>query len=231
MKDKIVEMLEGIIPSEFTLEIDDDGYASFKKEETDRLMAVGLGSILKGTFRGIGGSVSFFHVEKILRPSFIKDKDYNYSTTITTKEHCFLRGISRNEFIYSNLPLTIDSDAALEKARVLIRQFIEQDALPFFSYWSDIRKFLPYLETEDIVVVANDVFYNEGMKKKLIVWWLCGHPNFEKFKRERLAVYEDEMQTLDAYDHRSYKSLLTTIKRLEKEKPLYAWDSSWLEQR
>ena len=194
-------------------------------------MVISLGNILDGELNSrLNAFVAFFSVESIIRPAFIKDRNIDSNVTTSLREHKYLTNSSFCN-VYDNLPLTIDSDAALERARVLIRQFIEQDALPFFSYWSDIRRFLPYLETEDIVVVANDVFYNEGMEKKLIVWWLCGHPNYDKFKRERLAVYEDEMETLEAYDQRCYKSLLTAIKRLEKVKPLYEWDSSWLEQR
>ena len=214
------------------LTTDEKGYAKYQRDCGFKVDVIGLGNILDGELNDrLDSWISFSAIESILRPAFKVDRNTDFNVTIASKQNDYLRNLSLNESIYSNLPLTIDSDAALERTRVLIQQFIEQDALPFFSYWSDIRRFLPYLETEDIVVVANDVFYNEGMKKKLIVWWLCGHPNYDKFKRERLAVYEDDMETLDAYDQRCYKSLLTTIKRLEKVTPLYVWDGSWLEQR
>lgn len=233
MQHEILSLLEEITPFGFVLTTDEKGYAKYQRDCGFKVDVIGLGNILDGELNDrLDSWISFSAIESILRPAFKVDRNTDFNVTIASKQNDYLRNLSLNESIYSNLPLTIDSDAALERARVLIQQFIEQDALPFFRYWSDIRRFLPYLETVPFTELYA-VFYNDAFLKKVAVWHLCNHPRLNEFIEERLNAISDAIE-VDPKNSRAkeyLKILRTIIKRLEKVKPLYEWDSSWLEQR
>jgi len=101
-----------------------------------------------------------------------------------------------------------------------------------FSYWNDIRVFLPFLESSDIHFL-NDLLVGKGENRKLIIWKLCNHPRYESFLKETTKSYEDYLKEnpKDKSEARAFKEFKALVKRLEKVAPLYEWDEKYLEPK
>lgn len=229
----LLEELKMITPNGYSLKSNYQGYAKFELESNFGINTIGLGDILNGSFIGLKARISFFSIEEILRPAFATDKDTNYSVTLTTDQHGFIFNKAIGVGVYEYLPLELNSPVALETMRSLILRFVEQDALPFFEYWKDIRCFLPFIETSDIRNVVNNVFAGDALKKKMVIWKLCSHPQFEKLASDRLSIYEQAISDNpnDAPLKKESKAFQSFVKQLQRTEPLYEWDPEYLKQK
>ena len=136
------------------------------------------------------------------------------------------------EDILSQLPISLDTEASVDKACEFIQQYIEQEAIRFFNYWQDIRDFLPFLETKDNGFIA-DLFSKDGFYKKVIIWKLYSHPGYDELVKEMLDIFEQELKESpkDKFLKKDYDKYIKILKTLENTKPLYSWDDSYLIQK
>lgn len=169
-------------------------------------------------------------VETIINPKLKKQIDFGNHPTVTIQNIESIFNTPIKQGIRENLIFDIHTEDDIRKALRMVDRFVYQDALPFFDYWQDVRDFLPFIETDNIRIVANDVFSGDGMKMKMIIWWLCQHPRYEAFKKERLEVYEKILKEdpSNTSEEKEYKNLLKFLKRLEKVTPTYDWDENYL---
>lgn len=222
----IIECIEKVIPNGYQIQINKGTYLNFVKVENDRIIVIGFGSIITGIFKGVRADISFISVESIIHKEFAKKLDTNYGVTIHTRQHGLIFNKTIGEEVYNHLPIPLETEADLARACELVQTFIQQDTLPFFNYWQDIRDFLPFLETDDLRYVANTVFAGYGPEKKLVIWKLCNHPRYEEHAK---FMYERIKEGLKAEPkNESYKGLIKLIEKLEKVKPIYDWDDSYL---
>ena len=171
---------------------------------------------------------TFFNDQTV--QSFFKseyDKYSNYTIDDTCMQHLFDNAIDMR--MLNQLPISLVDEEDVDKACELIKLYITQNAIPFFNYWQDIRDFLPFLETDDNGVIAN-IFSGDGFSKKVIIWKLCSHPNYELLTNGMLKMFAQEIEDSpnDKLLKKDYKKYLNLIKVLENTKPLYEWDEAYL---
>ena len=207
----------------------------YSKKNKNQYLFIGLGNIGKKyfdekyRFEGMDASIAFVDVETILHGKFSHEVEKR-TATLTTQNHCLIFNEVQGVGIYEHLPLVLDREEDIGKATSLIKKFMQEYAEPFFDYWTDIRCFLTFIETEDLLYINMNVFAGYGMKKKMIIWKLCNHPRYEAFKKERVQVYEQSIlkSPNDKGKQIEFKELLSFLKRLDTTKPLYEWDDSYL---
>jgi hypothetical protein len=174
--------------------------------------------------------ISFFDIDSIIEPKFLKTRNVFDSYTLRSRNHGLIFNKEEGKGINEHFPIELINKEAFDNAKQLIQNYIDTYPKPFFDYWTDIRCFLPFIETDDIRYVANTVFAGYGMKKKMIIWKLCNHPKYEAFKSERVQIYEKSIEKApnDKGLQQEFKDLLKFLKRLNATPPLYDWDDSYL---
>lgn len=222
-------ILEKIIknntPSSFQFQKDSNGYCRYFKDDENLQLVVGLGSFLLGEFKGIRASIYFNQIEKILDNN-CKIGETNPTIDINVNKHLFNSSVGKG--IIDQLPISLANEEGIDKACELIKQYITQNAIPFFNYWQDIRDFLPFLETTQIPL--HNLFTGDPLLKKIIIWRLCSHPKYDILIEEKsnLLLKASLAKTKDKMFQKNYKKYLNLIKILENTKPLYEWDDTYL---
>ena len=225
----IINRLRESTPLNFKMEVDGDNYMRYFLESDNYYQVIGLGSILDGEFRGMKASIYFKNIEKIIDPKFILGEN---NPTIDIDGHQFLFNKDKSIEVHSLLPIDLSTEKDLQQSCQIIEQYVKQIAEPFFSYWQDIRTFLPFLETDDIRFLST-MFCGDALFKKLVIWKFCNHPNYEEYKIEKLKLIESRLQekSNDKIYKRNYTKLKKILKTLEKTEPLYDWDNKYLEKK
>ncbi|WP_431244900.1 hypothetical protein ACQ9BO_12160 [Flavobacterium sp. P21] len=225
-KEYINERYNQILPDNFNILILEEKYIEAISIADNKVNALYLGNIEIYLLKNILASIEFNDVEKILDPKY-KIGQGNSTINININKHLFNHNVG--EGILNQLPANLDTESGVEKACHLMRQYIQQEALPFFNYWQDIRDFLPFLESDDINFIS-DIFYSDALFKKIIIWKLCSHPQYNNFtdkKTEQLTKRLLEIPK-DKSFKKNYDRYIKILKTLEKTKPLYEWDEKYL---
>lgn len=125
--------------------------------------------------------------------------------------------------------MTINSKKDLRKLKSLLEQFWKNDAVPFFEYWSDLRSLLPFIETSVPSELA-EILSHRLIEKKMIIWKLCSHPQYDFFIQERKEILEKAMRRNPQKKNLSemYSAIEVMEDRLINVEPLYVWDDSLL---
>lgn len=228
-KSTILNNLEKLLPAGFQIEVTGNKYVNFNKIDNGRILVIGFGDIINGDFVGLSANISFINVESIIHSTFEKNPHYNNGVTLNTRNHGLIFNKTIGEGVYDQLPISLDTVVDLKRACELIQKFINQDAFPFFNYWQDIRDFLPFIETEDNSQV-DDIFYGYGFYKKVVIWKLCSHRNFELLTKNMLNIFEKELKYShgDTFLIKDFNHYNNILKCLEKVKPIYDWDENYL---
>ncbi len=229
ISDKIINALEEIVPEGFKILIS-RGFVSFDKHESYRVISISLGDLSRDSCSyGPQDFISFYEIENILSPKFLKSKDKNDGVTIRTREYQLMFDIENPDDYFKNFPLELTNDQNIEKFKELVKAYIVQYSYPFFDYWTDWRLFLPFIENATLTGL-HDCFAGYAIEKKLIIWKLCSHPKFELYKQERKEAYENYLsQNANDKDRlKEYKDLMNLLNKLEKIKPMYEWDDKYL---
>ncbi|WP_159019875.1 hypothetical protein [Algibacter sp. L3A6] len=165
-------------------------------------------------------TIRFESIEKI-----INSKSYTSCTNNLNK--IFPNTINDN--LKLDKPIIFETESDVDKGISYVRNYIEEFAEDYFAYWNDIRAFLPFLESKNVRFL-NDLLVGKGENRKLIIWKLCNHPKYESFLKETIKSYEDylEENPKDKSEVKAYKEFNRLVDRLEKVKPIYNWDSSYL---
>ena len=73
----------------------------------------------------------------------------------------------------------------------------------------------------------------KGLERKLIIWKLCNHPNYDSLLKQKLEGYANYVKVNPNQNAsaRKFKHLQQIAKRLEKTSPLYDWDEKYLEPK
>jgi hypothetical protein len=228
---KILKLLENILPEGFEIYNNFRNGIRLDKKQERRIISIGLGDLLNKAqlTDSIQCFISFYDIESILNPNFLKTKDIEDGLTIRTRQHRLIFNLKNDEEIYDFLPLKLHTDESLIFAEKLIKKYIQDYAEPFFNYWNDIRCFLSFIENATLTGL-HDYFAGYAIEKKLIIWHLCSHPKFNLYSKERRYAYENYLKDNpnDNARQKEYKELLKLLKRLEKISPLYKWDESYL---
>jgi len=225
-KEFIFKKYQKIIPEKFSLTLTENRYIKSFKEDNDLIYDLFLGSIDDMKLTNISTSLVFKKIEQIINPNFILG--YNNPTIkIDTNRFLFKTSIGKNTL--SLLPISIATKEGVTQACELIKQYIEQDAMPFFNHWRDIRDFLPYLEIDDINFLA-DLFCGDAFYKKAIIWKLCSHPKYRELTEKMIESFKQELiegpnDNLLKKDYAHYFKILNT---LEKTEPMYEWNEKYL---
>lgn len=225
----IIKKFEKILPEKFNLIISKENYISFEKVNNNILNKIYTGNLNTFCLKNISSSIIFFEIENILNNKYEIGQN-NPTIDIQGNKHIFENKVV--EAVLNQLPVDLDNEAGIEKACLLIKQYIQQEALLFFNYWQDIRNFLPFLETKDNGFIA-DIFCGDGFYKKVIIWKLCSHPKYNELTEEMLDIFIKEIKESpkDKLLKKDYDKYIKILKTLEKTKPLYAWDDSYLIQK
>ncbi|MBU2996047.1 hypothetical protein KO500_06360 [Cellulophaga baltica] len=169
-------------------------------------------------------TVSFKLVEKLIH---LKIDESDYTTSFTLLDSLFPL-VYDKKFILDK-PIIFKTEADIDKGIAYVKSYIKKFAEDYFAYWNDIRAFLPFLESENVRFL-NDLLVGKGENRKLIIWKLCNHPKYDLFLQETIKSYEDYLKEnpKDKSEVKAYKEFKSLAKRLEKTKPLYDWDASYL---
>lgn len=224
----IIKKFKKILPNNFSVKLIEDIYLKCFLENEKIIKGIFLGSIDDLSITNIVASINFKEIENILSS---KEDQFSITTiNININKHLFNHKVG--EDILSQLPISLDTEASVDKACEFIQQYIEQEAIPFFNYWQDIRDFLPFLETKDNGFIA-DLFSKDGFYKKVIIWKLCSHPGYDELVKKMLDIFEQELKESpkDKFLKKDYDKYIKILKTLENTKPLYSWDDSYLIQK
>lgn len=224
----IIKKFEEILPNDFYVKTIEDIFLKGFLENGSTLKGIFLGSIDDLLTTNIIASINFKEIENILYPK--EDKFSITTINININKHLFNHKVG--EGILDQLPISLNSEAELDKVCQLIQQYIQQEALPFFNYWRDIRDFLPFLETEDISYLS-DIFSGDALFKKIIIWKLCSHPKFNEFTEKKTSQLEKRLAEIpnDSSFKKNYVKYIKILKTLEKIDPLHLWKDSYLIQK
>lgn len=225
----IIEKFEKILPNNFTVKLIEHFYIKGFWENEKVLKGIFLGSIDDMLTTNIIASIEFKEIEIILDTKY-KIGQGNSTINININKHLFNHTIG--EGILEKLPIALDTVEGVDNACSLIQTYIEQEALPFFNYWQDIRDFIPFLETDDINFLSN-IFAGDALFKKIIIWKLCSHPQYNEFITKKTVALAKRLNEIpnDKFFKNSYNRFLKLLKTLEKTKPLYEWDETYLIQK
>jgi hypothetical protein len=225
----IITRFTSLFANDYKFEISQSGYYNFFNDKHGRILYYTLGDLKKQGLTGIGCGISIKCLEEIIHPLFKESPHYNIGDTIGLREYSLIFNKNIGEGVYEYLPISLDTEENVEMACSLIYKFINQDAEPFFNYWKDIRDFLPFLETDDSMQI-HSYFSGYGMEKKIVIWYLCNHPNFTKFIKDLIDSYIQYLNEnpSDPWSKKDFKRLQSLLKRLEAVKPLYEWSDSYL---
>ena len=230
-EEKIIESLTSVLPRGFEIISQFPLLVLCKKSDNGNFQEIVLADLENRKINNLFGAIHIHQIESLVKPNY---KPYKDGGTIRIGKHykLFNKYPARTR-ILEQLPIMLENPKNLEKAGDLIKTFIYEDAFPFFEYWQDIRDFIPFLENDDMIYVAWDVFSGEAMYQKMTVMWLCNHPRYEDFKEASLNSIQSRLEK-DPENNNLKKALNNTfrfLKRLEKTKPLYEWDESFLEKK
>ena len=227
----IIKKIKKILPNDFSVKPIEYIYIYIWNvflENEKIIKGIFLGSIDDLAITNIVASKNFKEIENILSA---KEDQFSITTiNININKHLFNHKVG--EDILSQLPISLDTEASVDKACEFIQQYIEQEAIRFFNYWQDIRDFLPFLETKDNGFIA-DLFSKDGFYKKVIIWKLYSHPGYDELVKEMLDIFEQELKESpkDKFLKKDYDKYIKILKTLENTKPLYSWDDSYLIQK
>lgn len=224
----IIKKFEKMLPNNFFIKLMEDAYLKGFFEDGKIIKGIFLGSIDDLLTTNIIASINFKEIENILHPH--EDQFSITTINININKHLFNHKI--RESTLNQLPVSLDNEADIDKACQLIQQYIEQEAIPFFNYWQDIRDFLPFLETKSNGFIA-DLFSGDGFYKKVIIWKLCSHPGYNELIEEMFEIFMQELKESpkDKLLKKDYDKYIKIIKTLEKTKSLYEWDKKYLIQK
>lgn len=226
--DFIIKKLDKILINNFSVKLIENKYLKGFLETEKIIKGIFLGSIDDLLTTNIIASINFKEIENILYPN--EDQFSITTINININKHLFSHKVG--ESILSQLPISLDTEAGIDKACQLIQHYIKQEALPFFNYWKDIRDFLPFLETDDISLLS-DIFSGDALFKKIIIWKLCSHPDFNEFTEKKTNQLTKRLHEIpkDKSFKKNYDRYIKILKTLEKTKPLYEWDEKYLIQK
>lgn len=229
IKEYLDKKYKEILPTCFSILLLEEKYIEAISVFENKANSIYLGNIEIQLLKNILAGIEFSEIEIILDSKY-KIGQGNSTINININKHLFNHKIG--ESILNQLPVSLDNEADIDKACQLIQQYIEQEAIPFFNYWQDIRDFLPFLETKDNGFIA-DLFSGDGFYKKVIIWKLCSHPCYYNLIEEMLGIFKLELEETpnDKLLKKDYDKYLKIIKTLEKTKPLYEWDEKYLIQK
>ncbi|OAZ04118.1 hypothetical protein [Flavobacterium succinicans] len=229
IKEYLDKKYKEILPTSFSILLLEEKYIEAISVFENKANSIYLGNIEIQLLKNILAGIEFSEIEIILDSKY-KIGQGNSTINININKHLFNHKIG--ESILSQLPVSLDTEAGIDKACQLIQQYIEQEAIPFFKYWQDIRDFLPFLETKDNGFIA-DLFSGDGFYKKVIIWKLCSHPGYNDLVEEMLEIFAQELKESpkDKFLKKDYDKYLKILKTLEKTKPLYEWDEKYLIQK
>ena len=163
-----------------------------------------------------------------MRPKKFSVDEYS---TIETYNHSYHSGYEFGVSIFDHFPILFDKESDVEKAFNLYRKFIEQDAIPFFNYWTDITVLIPYLETGFFEPDNYKALSGDWVVKRAIIWYQTSHPKFEEYYQFHMERYESLFETRprDEKDiKKAIKKMNTVYKKLKNSDPLYEWDPAFL---
>lgn len=218
-----------ILPDNFTITLLEEKYINAISVSENKTNSLYMGNIEIQLLKNIVASIEFKEIEIILDTKY-KIGLGNSTINININKHLFNHTVG--EGILDKLPIAIDTEEGINSACQLIQQYIEQEATPFFNYWHDIRDFLPFLETDEISSLS-DMFSGDALFKKIIIWKLCSHPQYSEFTTKKTAALTQRLNDIpnDKFFKNNYNRYLKILKTLEKTKPLYEWDYSYLIQK
>jgi hypothetical protein len=156
----------------------------------------------------------------------------NTDNYTTNSSQLFWNKIFPNTFdnnLRLDKPIIFKAESDIDKAIDYVKNYIKEFVNDYFTYWTDIRLFLPFLETKNVRFL-NDLLVGKGIERKLIIWKLCNHPNYESFLADRLVKYKEyiEENPKEKATIKKFKHIQQIVKRLEKVKPIYDWNPSYL---
>ncbi|MBC6111316.1 hypothetical protein ACFOG5_08940 [Pedobacter fastidiosus] len=228
---RIINPLKEVLPKGFSLFTDYEGFIRFDRHEDNRLLSIGLGQVMKGTFspNWIQSFITFYPIEDILEQKFKKSRDMRDGVTLKTRNHGLIFHQEQGKGIYEHLPIVLDTDDAIQRAQLLIVKFIEEYSTPFFDYWKDIRCFLPFLENEDGIRL-NDFFAGYATERKMVIWHLCNHPGSKEYINKTINAWEEfcSDNPEDGISIRQFKNMKRIVKELDQTPPIYEWDEKYL---
>ncbi len=120
-------------------------------------------------------TVSFKLVEKLIH---LKIDESDYTTSFTILDSLFPLVFDK-KFILDK-PIIFKTESDIDKGIAYVKSYIKEFAEDYFAYWNDIRAFLPFLESKNVRYL-NDLLVGKGIERKLIIWKLCNHPNYDFF--------------------------------------------------
>ena len=228
---ELISFLEDLTPMGFKLVTLHDGTVRFDKVETNRIVSIGLGIVMKKILHPdyIQSYISFFDIDGLIEPKLLKSLNIFDSYTLRSRNHGLIFNLEEGKGINEILPIELVNEEAFIQAKQLIQTYINTYPKPFFDYWTDIRCFLPFIETADGRKL-NDYFTGYPTERKMIIWHLCNHPKSKEFTNETLKSWEEysEANPNDAIFKRWTKNMQRIVKVLSKTPPLYEWDDSYL---
>lgn len=214
----------------FSLQVFDNGYFEFISNDLNVFRSLGGG--YNGRFRtvkGIGADLFFHELEHRLSAKPLCLNSSNRPVSMTLPNHKSLMGYSLEEGVVGLFPISLNTASDLVQLKLKVEQFWKEEAKPFFEYWSDIRSFLPFLESSNISLWVQ-VLGKQAIESKMIIWKLCNHSGYQSFVDARKAILEDALEKQP--ENKRYLEVLESLVSMEKllssVDSLYEWDDSYL---
>lgn len=216
------------------------GYSIFRKsnQKIERFGIVGTYRYEKFKTEHLGARISFLPLESIVSPILVSNGLMGDS--ILEELPATISFSTANDFLVANkdalttfalerLPIVIEKETDIDifiQAHIdFYFQFIE----PFFNSWRDIRDLLPLIENITPKMAFN-LLGSGAVFKRLTIWKLCNHPEYEKRINERIKQFSESQKNNpgEIQFERFLTSAIQLSEVLSKTEPLYNWDPAYL---
>lgn len=182
-------------------------------------------------------AIYFLVIEKIVTPIFVrhgiigKSVLESYQPTIGIGFHRKVSSSIANQEPRQILPLEIRNEADTLRLAALMKTFFEQEVVPFFEEWCDIRNLLPFIERKTSREISQ-IFISGAIFKKAVIWKLCSHPSYEDYMKEIMENIERGRKANPReIQYERFSNIAHELKEvLAGTAPLYEWDEAYLKE-
>lgn len=171
-------------------------------------IVIGLTKYNHFNFDTISANIAFFELNKVLSSLFT---EVSMESINIKNGHVGLNNLEKFTDTNSLLPIEINDQESLTEICSLIKEFIKNEAIPFFNKWNSLKDLIPLLETSDIRELGK-IFGGNGLIEKITILHLCDHPESFDFYTQTLDKYEQKARKFpdeDAYQY--WSNILTRI--------------------
>jgi hypothetical protein len=212
------------------------GGVSFERIYNTRKHKFGLA--LRGSdeniFIGFNADIYMLEIESIITPNLVKNGIigdsvlHTFQPTIGIAAHHKLKGLELLSEYEKNISIELVSSKDLDALLPMINSYWNNNVKSFFDNWTSILDFVPIIENADNKKLI-EIFDLHGRYKKLIIWRLCNHPEYDSYMDEIILLIENALKINpnEKFYHQHLNAHKELKEVLAKSFPLYEWDEKY----